>query len=131
MTGTLPPVSKAVMQRILFPALAAACLAVGACTPQANLENTADQRAMDAYAASKTSKPAWDPGFRWPNGNGISQDRKLVKIDKIDARTSAFGKREIKVRLTTEVKGWKTIDGKRQPDPQISQETEDRWIPVD
>jgi hypothetical protein len=119
------------MQSRLAAALTAACLATTACTPQANLEHSRDQRTMDAYAASKTEKPSRDWGLRWPNGNGVSQDRKLVKIEKIDARTSAFGKREIKVRLTTEVSGWKTVDGKRQPDPTVRQETEERWIPAE
>lgn len=87
---------------------------------------------MDAYAASKTSRQSsWDPGFRWPNGNGVSQDRKVTKVEKIDARTSAFGKRELKVRVTTEVKGWKTVDGKRQSDPTVKYETEERWIPAE
>lgn len=119
------------MQRIAFPVVSAVSLILGACTPQANLESSADQRAIDSYAASKTSKPSWDPGFRWPNGNGISQDKKVTKVEKIDARTSAFGKREIKIRVTTEVQGYQTIDGKRQPNPKVSHETEERWIPVE
>ena len=119
------------MQSRLVSALAAACLVSAACTPQATLQSASDQRTIDAYAASKTTKPSRDWGLRWPNGNGVSQDKKLVKIEKIDARTSAFGKREIKVRLTTEVSGWKTVDGKRQPNPEIHKETEERWIPAE
>lgn len=119
------------MQFRFASASAAVGLIAVSCTPQANLEHTRDQRAMDAYAASKTDKPGRDWGFRWPNGNGVSQDRKVVKIEKIDARTSAFGKREIKIRLTTEVSGWKTVDGKRQPNPSVTRETEERWIPAE
>lgn len=119
------------MQRTSLLCLLAACVISGGCTPQANLESAGDQRAMDAYAASKHTKPGRDLGFRWPTGNGVSQDKKLVKVEKIDARTSAFGKREIKCRLTTEVSVWKTTDGSRSGTPEIRKEVEERWLPVE
>lgn len=87
---------------------------------------------MDRYAEGFSNrKKAFQPnGFRWPNGKGYSSDEKVVAIERVDSRTSAFGKREIKCRLTIETSRWEVIDGKRVGKPEISRKDEERWLPA-
>jgi hypothetical protein len=87
---------------------------------------------MNRYAEGFSGRKVFQPkGFRWPNGKGYSSDDKVVNISRVDSRSSAFGKREIKVRLTIETSSWVEVNGERQGKPTVSRRTEERWLPAE
>ncbi len=113
--------------------VAALCLGSVGCLTSASSSAAGDQAVMNRYAEGFAGrKTAFQPkGFRWPNGKGYNEEEKVVEISRTDSRTSAFGKREIKVRLTIETSRWVEVDGKRQGSPKVSKRTEERWLPAE
>jgi len=111
----------------------ALCLGSVGCLSSASNSGAGDQTVMNKYAEGFGSrKKAFQPkGFRWPNGKGYSSDEKVVDIARVDSRTSAFGKREIKTRLTIETSTWEEVDGKRVGKPKTSRKVEERWLPAE
>ncbi|RYD30094.1 MAG: hypothetical protein EOP87_17180 [Verrucomicrobiaceae bacterium] len=121
------------MRLLSLIVLAAFCLGSVSCLTTASNSASGDQAVMDRYAQGFTDrkKAFKNSGFRWPNGKGYSDDEKVVEISRVDSRTSAFGKREIRCRLTIETSRWEVVDGKRLGTPKVSKRTEDRWLPAE
>lgn len=112
--------------------VAALCLGSVGCLTSASSSEAGDQAVLNRYAENFGSRKAFQPkGFRWPNGKGYSADEKVVEITRIDSRTSSFGQREIKARLTIETSRWVEVDGKRQGSPKVTKRTEERWLPAE
>src|SRR5688572_26050693 len=109
------------MHRPFQLALMTACLLAGGCAPTAAPTEPGDVARMERYKAEVRAKGQPGKkrltGFRWPNGNGFSEEENVVEIIQVDARTNAFGKRELKCRITTEISRWKTVDGKKVGNP--------------
>ena len=122
------------MLRFFQFALVTACLLAGGCAPTAAPTEAGDAARMERYKAEVRAKGQPGKkrltGFRWPNGNGFTEEEKVVEIIKVDARTNAFGQRELKCRITTEVSRWKTVDGKKVGTPEKRRESEERWLPA-
>jgi len=121
------------MRPISLFVVAALCLGSVGCLTSASSSAAGDQEVMNRYAEGFSDrKTAFQPkGFRWPNGKGYSADEKVVDISHVDSRSSAFGKREIKVRLTIETSRWMEVDGKREGTPKVTKRTEERWLPAE
>lgn len=118
------------MQRSLLFVLMTACLTAGGCLSTTNANDPRDAEVINRYADKVRARPQRDLSLRWPNGNGAVEEEKLVEITKIDARTDAFGKREVKAKVTIEISRWKTVDGKKTGQPEIRRETKERWLPA-
>lgn len=117
------------MHRLLPLASLPLFLLLGGCLQPGVADDPRDAAAIQKLKSSLKDNSR-SSGLRWPNGNGSSEDRKLIEVTKLESRTSAFGQRELKCRITTEVSKWKTIDGKRSGDPEVRRETEERWITI-
>jgi hypothetical protein len=117
-----------------FPLIVVAALCLGSlgCLTSASRSEAGDQAVLDRYSEGFGGRKMLQPkGFRWPNGKGYEVDEKVVEISRVDSRTSSFGKREIKARLTIETSRWVQVDGKRQGSPTVSRRTEERWLPAE
>lgn len=102
-------------------------LLLGGCIQPGVANDPRDAAVIQKFTASMQEKPD-KFGLRWPNGNGSVEERKVIDVTKLESRTNAFGKRELRCRVTTEVSRWKTIDGKRSGQPEVRRETEERWL---
>lgn len=132
-TGSNDPVRRPAMRICSFILVAALGSGLVGCLSTASSTGAGDQAAMDSYAAgfAKRQSPFKPTQFRWPNGKGSFEQERLVEISRVDSRTSAFGKREIKCRMVIETSRWETVDGARQGEPKISRKTEERWLPAE
>jgi len=117
------------MHRLLPLASLPLFLLLGGCLQPGIADDPRDAVAIQEFKSS-LNQGSKTSGLRWPNGNGSMEERRLIDVTKLEARTSAFGQRELKCRITTEVSRWKTIDGKRSGQPDVRRETEERWITI-
>ena len=102
-------------------------LLFGGCIQPGAANDPQDAAVIRKFTATMQEKSE-KSGLRWPNGNGWVEERKLIDVTKLESRTSAFGQRELRCRVTTEVSRWKTVDGKRSGEPEVRRETEERWL---
>jgi hypothetical protein len=100
-----------------FPLIVVAALCLGSlgCLTSASRSEAGDQAVLDRYSEGFGGRKMLQPkSFRWPNGKGYSADEKVVEISRVDSRTSSFGKREIKARLTKPPAGWRWTESGRE-----------------